>query len=112
MNCNHDCQQGRACKCFAATPYRLRDIFLIAAVVLFIVFVTAFLGPSLDDIDADLATQQTIVDAQERAQADLRRDLAAAKLCRLTLGESSFTWTEAGQLVCIPRRGKQVVTTL
>ena len=93
-------------------PTLFSDLVWVALAVLFIVFVTAALGPSLDDIEADLATQQSLVDAQEQADADLRRDLAAAQLCRYTVGESSFTWTAAGQLVCIPRRGKQVVANL
>ena len=55
---------------------------------------------------ADTASATT--DAEHQAAADLRRDLGAQKLCRDAHGEASFRWTPAGQLVCKPRRGKQV----
>ena len=88
------------------TPYRLRDVALIAGVVAAMACFTAYLGPSPDDIRADLAVQQSIVDAQEQARVELRRDLAAAKLCREIHGEAGYQWTAAGQLVCTPRKGK------
>jgi Tfp pilus assembly protein PilV len=45
---------------------------------------------------------------QKLAQSALRRDMAAAALCREQHGESSFVWTEAGMLVCIPRHSIKV----
>jgi len=88
------------------TPYLMTDLAWVAAAVAAIVCVTAYLGPSIDDIAADLAVQQSIVDAQEQARSELRRDLAAAKLCREIHGEAGYQWTAAGQLVCTPRKGK------
>ena len=49
------------------------------------------------------------LDAEQRlAQSTLRRDMAAAALCREQHGEASFVWTEAGMLVCIPRHSFKV----
>lgn len=44
-----------------------------------------------------------ILDARNQAHAEFRRDLAAAKLCRETHGQSGFSWTADGELVCLPR---------
>ena len=63
------------------------------------------------DVDGhsdEWATSASLGDAQRQAAADLRRDLAAAELCRIEHGEAGFTWTAAGALVCLPRRGKPV----
>ena len=54
------------------------------------------------------AAQKQATEAEKQAQSELRRDFAAAALCREQHGESSFVWTEAGMLVCIPRRGGKV----
>jgi hypothetical protein len=62
----------------------------------------------VDDHSDEWATSASLGDAQRQAAADLRRDLAAAELCRIEHGEAGFTWTAAGALVCLPRRGKPV----
>ena len=61
------------------------------------------------DHSEEADTALALEDAQRAEAAALRRDLAAAKLCREEHGEASFTWTQAGQLVCIPRRGRAVL---
>ena len=62
----------------------------------------------VDDHSDEWATSASLGDAQRQASAEDRRDLAAAELCRLEHGEAGFTWTAAGALVCLPRRGKPV----
>lgn len=62
----------------------------------------------VDDHSDEWATSASLGDAQRQAAADLRRDLAAAELCRIEHGEAGFTWTAAGALVCLPRKGKPV----
>ena len=63
-------------------------------------------GPT--DHRAERAQAQSLSDAQRADAAALRRDLAAAKLCREQFGEATFQWTYAGDLVCIPRKGVAV----
>ena len=58
-----------------------------------------FIGPSLDSYDA----------SKEKSSREFRRDMQAAQYCRELHGESGFEWTENGELVCIPRRGKKFV---
>jgi hypothetical protein len=108
MSCHHDCAQGDECSC-GRRVYLLADFVWVALAVLAIAAVTSWLGPALDDVQTELAVQQSLVDAQKQAQAELRRDLAAAALCRHQHGEAGYTWNAAGQLVCIPRRGKTVL---
>jgi hypothetical protein len=65
----------------------------------------------LDDINdhsTEMAQSQALNDAQQQAAREFRKDMAAAKLCRETVGESSIQWTAAGSLVCVPRTGKAV----
>lgn len=71
----------------------------------------AWLGPiALDDNHAEHATAASLLEAQRAEAAQLRRDMAAARLCREAHGEAGFTWTVDGQLVCVPRRGSKPVT--
>lgn len=62
------------------------------------------------DHSEETDTALALEDAQRAEAAALRRDLAAAKLCRQQHGEGSFTWNAAGQLVCVPRKGYAVAT--
>lgn len=59
---------------------------------------------NLDDHGAEMAESASLLDAQRAAQRELKRDMAAAKACRELHGESGFTWTADGQLVCVPRK--------
>jgi hypothetical protein len=63
-------------------------------------------GP--DDHHSEHAQAQALNDAQQQAAREFRRDLAAAQLCRETVGESAIQWTAAGALVCVPRKGRAV----
>lgn len=74
----------------------------------------SWLGPialdGMDDHHAEHATAASLLEAQRAEAAQLRRDMAAARLCREAHGEAGFTWTVDGQLVCVPRRGIKPVT--
>ena len=75
---------------------------------LLICYLVGVFGPALDSHHASEWPQsQALVDAQRAAVREFHKDMAAAKLCRQEHGESSFTWTAAGELVCIPRHGKR-----
>ena len=54
----------------------------------------------------DMAVAQDLSDAEKQAARDLRKEMAAAAMCREQHGESLVRWTEAGTPVCIPRRKK------
>lgn len=71
----------------------------------------SYLLDAPSELRAAVATAAAVTDAEQQAARDLRRDLAAARLCREQHGEAGYTWTEAGALVCIPRRGKRHTTT-
>ena len=63
--------------------------------------------PGFDHSD-EMRTSQTLSDAQRQEASDLRRDKAAAQVCREQFGpQTSFSWTEAGVLVCVPRSYKK-----
>ena len=62
----------------------------------------------MDDHSAEMAESGALLDAQKAAQLELKRDMAAAKACRESHGESGFTWTQDGQLVCIPRKPQRL----
>lgn len=59
---------------------------------------------ALDEIKHAKAHTVALADAQIAAAKALRRDMAAAALCRETIGESLISWTASGELVCVPRR--------
>lgn len=63
----------------------------------------------ISDKRAELIESPSLTDAQKHAQSEMRRDIAAVQVCRETVGESFIRWTEAGQLVCVPRKGKEVM---
>lgn len=69
-------------------------------------------GPTvLADHSDDWPASTALKDAQQQAQRALRRDMAAAALCRGQYGEAGFTWTQDNRLVCIPRRGGRTVVS-
>ena len=70
----------------------------------------AYLLDAPSEIEAMVATARAVTDAEEQAARELRRDLAAARLCRELHGEAGYQWSAAGEVVCIPRRGKRVDT--
>jgi hypothetical protein len=67
----------------------------------------AYLLDAPSEIEAMVATAAAVTDAQEQAARELRRDLAAARLCRELHGEAGYQWSAAGEVVCVPRRGKR-----
>ena len=115
MTCSHDCFQGRACPArqacelpeVAAKSSRIRNIGITTALVVSIALALAYVGPmldhALDDIKAEQATAAYMADAQAAAQAQFRKELAEAAMCRETHGESLVRHTVDGQTVCVPR---------
>lgn len=92
-------------------PYKLRDLVNVTALVAILAGLLSFVGPAIDDYTAAADQAKAASEAEAQAARELRRDLAAAKLCRLSHGEAGFTWTASGQLVCIPRHGNRIVET-
>lgn len=73
---------------------RLNQVLTVVYVVA-IAAALAGLGPALDS--------KSTTDAQISAKTELRRDLAAAELCREEFGMGAMpTWTQEGDLVCVP----------
>jgi hypothetical protein len=85
---------------------RALDVLMVVTVAGFICWLLGVFGPSLDERDSASSR-----DAQTQAQREFKRDMAAAALCREQHGEAGFTWTAAGELVCIPRHGKKVLAS-
>lgn len=96
----------------AALQEALRDMAQPGNWVLASLFAACLVGMSVitpvEDNRSEWKASETLKAEEKKAQSELRRDMAAAAVCREQHGESSFTWTEAGQLVCIPRRGGKV----
>ena len=62
-------------------------------------------GPAIDDHSADWQHSTALLDAQQQAQADARRDRAAQQLCIKLHGPgTAYRWTDAGDLVCTDHR--------
>jgi len=81
---------------------RLNQVLTAAYAVAF-AGALAYIGPTLDS--------KSTTDAQMAAKTELRRDLAAAELCREEFGNgATFTFTAENQLVCIPVQAKQVAS--
>lgn len=107
MSCSQSCNQGRNCTCRQACelpidqdkqrtwPYRLADLLMVLFLVGFVCWLLGVFGPALD------AHSQT--DAEKKAQTEFRKELAEAKMCRETVGESLIRHTADGQTVCVPR---------
>ena len=89
------------------TAHRFFNWCMAFAIVALYAVVAHLDGP--DDLTTAQAIAADATEAQHRLDAPLRRDLAAAKLCREQHGEASFTWNSKDQLVCIPRRGKGTI---
>lgn len=79
-------------------PGPLLDLLLVIFMVGAIIWLLAYVGPALDE-----PVSPSLSDAQAQAQRELRRELAAAKMCRETHGESILGYDAGGQEVCIPR---------
>lgn len=131
MNCCNeygDCRQGRDCPARQACelpelpakalrytqkpakrliPTWLLDMIGVIVMVGLIVWLIGYYGPSLDNHASEWPQSKALIDAQRAASQAFRKDMAAAKLCRQEHGESGFTWTAAGELVCVPRHGKR-----
>ena len=69
-------------------------------------------GQIFDRHRLDLADSTNMTNAQRLSRPENDRDIAAAKLCRELRGEAGFTWSAAGELVCIPRRGRPHAETV
>ncbi|WP_342617185.1 hypothetical protein [Rhodoferax sp. GW822-FHT02A01] len=113
MNCCNDygqCTQGHGCPVRQACELPEIDKPMrkswIAVNVLLAVFLLGSLGYMLDRHDEQRSTSEA-----QQQKRELKRDLAAAKLCRESMG-GGFTWNTQGQLVCIPRVIKQVASNL
>jgi hypothetical protein len=93
------------------TAHRFTNVALaiVGALAMAFVLSASFHLDGPDDHHAEHAQALALGDAQKQAARELRRDLAAAELCRLQHGESGYSWTEAGSLVCLPRKGKRTV---
>lgn len=105
MSCTQNCRQGRDCTCSTmSATHRALDVLMVVCVTAFACWLLGVFGPSLDAYDSGSTNA-----ARSQAKRELRRDLAAAKLCREAHGESSFQWTAADELVCIPRQGKHAI---
>lgn len=84
--------------------HRLLNWTLAGAIVLLYAAVQ-----QLDGIDShaeEMAVSASLSDAQKQAAAETRRDMAAARACRETHGNSGYQWTADGELVCVPRKKK------
>jgi hypothetical protein len=86
------------------TTHRLINWLLAAAIA--VAMSSAYLLDGPNVISAEQAHYMSLVDSKREAARTVRRDLAAAALCREQHGEATYTWTAAEQLVCIPRKGK------
>ena len=116
------CNNGRNCTCRQACelpdlaqsspwPLRLVDLLIVICSTALLCWLLGVFGPALDSHVGEWPQSQALVDAQRSAISTFKRDMAAAKLCREAHGEASYTWTAAGELVCIPRRGKRVLAS-
>jgi hypothetical protein len=81
---------------------RLNQVLTVAYAMAF-AGALAYMGPAIDS--------KSTTDAQISAKTELRRDLAAAELCREEFGNgATFTFTASNELVCIPVQSKQVAS--
>ena len=118
MSCTQSCNQGRNCTCRQACElpvdqesdtswqWRVMDLLGVIFMVVFVCWLLGVAGPALDSMS------QT--DAEKQAQAELRKEVAEAKMCRETHGESLVRHTADGLTVCVPRgyihRRNQIAT--
>ena len=118
MSCTQNCNQGRNCTCRQACELpeleaprswigHLVDLLIVILGALLICYLVGVFGPALDSHASEWPASQALVDAQRAAVREFHKDMAAAKLCRETHGESLVRWTAASELVCVPRHSKQ-----
>ena len=100
----------RAAALLKRIPIWLQDFIGVTMMVIAIVWLLGYYGPSLDRHASEWHESQALIDAQRAAVREFHKDMAAAKLCRETHGESLVRWSAAGELVCVPRYGKQVAS--
>lgn len=74
-----------------------------AFLALLIVAILGVLGPALDDNSAEWQQSSDLSDAQRQARQQLRKELAAARMCRETAPGAALVWTADGEAVCVPR---------
>jgi hypothetical protein len=91
------------------TSHRL--INWLAALAVVALFAAVQHQDALDAIRDKQAQVASTVEAQRTQDRLLRRDLAAAALCREQHGEAGYQWNAADQLVCVPRKGKRQIQT-
>ena len=89
------------------TTHRLINCGLFLA-ILAIFAIGQMIGGATTEDRAARDVEAAALAAAAEEDLLLQADLAAARVCRLRHGEASFQWTAAGNLVCVPRRGKQV----
>ena len=94
------------------TAHRAINLALTAALA---VGIAAILGTGhlLDDNSADWPKSTALQDAQRHAQAEARRERAAAQLCiRLHGPGVAPAWDGDGRLVCSARKGGAKTTVV
>ena len=86
------------------TAHRLVNITLTAGLTAAMAAIL-LAGPAIDDHSADWQHSTALLDAQQQAQADARRDRAAQQLCIKLRGPgTAYRWTDDGDLVCTDHR--------
>lgn len=80
----------------------------IINILLFIGILSAYAVVMNADYSTEMAESQELLDAQKQAQRELQKELAAAKVCRETHGNSAIAWTADGELVCVPRKPRYI----
>jgi hypothetical protein len=92
----HGCPARQVCELPLDQDKPVRRSWIAVNVLLF-AFLLGSAGYLLDRHDEQREADHT------PEQRELRKELAAAKLCRTEHGESLVSWSAAGELVCIPR---------
>lgn len=86
------------------TRHRLTNIALTLGLAAAFAAVLS-IGPALDDHADEWEQSTSLRDAQKQAQAEARRERAAAQLCiRLHGAGTAYRWTSDGDLVCHDHR--------
>ena len=92
------------------TRHRLTNIALSLGLAVAFAAVLS-IGPALDDHADEWAQSTALRDAQQQAQAEARRERAAAQLCvRLRGPNAAHRWTPDGELVCSHNKGQGAVS--
>lgn len=72
--------------------------------IIFVLLLGA-LGVAMDGYD--LQTTPELTEAQNDAQIQRRRELAAQAMCRELHGEGSFKFDSEGDVICLTKKGKK-----